>query len=405
MTKIHSNALASIEFRLNWQSQAAVHVDCYFAPKVNFWRDFMPVALQEALMDKSRGDMVTVSLRHEDTIPIYTPQNIFTLSNQQFNYNKLRGRRLEPRVGRFYPHKFLHNLSGTVTVPITPFRCIGITENTLQVDFNHPLASRELSISARIDEVQSDQHDERGGRCNEWVEIITGDGVGFQTRYQDIPTDFFADDPFNRLDWNDDTEFYNQPRLVTHIDAKALEIITDFYAQFLQPGMAVLDLMSSWQSHLPSDIKFNQVIGLGMNSAELTSNPQLTHHLIQDLNKNPYLPIENEQFDVVVCTASVEYLIHPLAVFEEVARVLKPKGYFIVTFSNRWFPPKVIQIWTDIHEFERLGLVLEYFLQSDQYQHLGTYSVRNYPRPIDDKYSHQTLQSDPVFAVYGQKLN
>ena len=363
----------------------------------------MPVAVQEALMDKSRGDTVMIPLRHENMVPGYTQQNIFTLSNQQFNYNWLRGRRIEPRVGRFYPHKFLHNLSGAIKTKMTPFRYIGrVEENALQVDFNHPLAQRELSISIKIDEVQS-QHDERGGGCNEWAEIITGDGVGFQTRYQDIPTDFFADDPFNRLDWSDDTEFYHQSRLVTHIDAKALEIITNFYAQFLQPGMAVLDLMSSWKSHLPSDIKLNQVIGLGMNSAELASNPQLTHHLIHDLNKNPHLPFDNEQFDVVVCTVSVEYLTHPFAVVEEVARVLKPEGYFIVTFSNRWFPPKVIQIWTDIHEFERLGLVLEYFLQSGRYQHLGTYSVRNYPRPADDKYSHQTLQSDPVFAVYGQK--
>ncbi|NJO14913.1 MAG: methyltransferase domain-containing protein [Thioploca sp.] len=167
--------------------------------------------------------------------------------------------------------------------------------------------------------------------------------------------------------------------------------------------MDILDLMSSWKSHLPVNIKFNQLVGLGINSTELAGNPQLTHHFVYDLNKNPHLPFDNEQFDVVVCTVSVEYLIHPFAVFEEVARVLKPDGYFIVTFSNRWFPPKVIQIWTDIHEFERMGLVLEYFIQSGRYQHLGTYSVRNYPRPADDKYSHETSQSDPVFAVYGQK--
>lgn len=402
MEKIHPNALASIEFQLNWQSQVASHVDCYFAPKVNFWRDFMPVALQEALMDKSRGDTVTASLRHDNIIPIYAQQNIFTLSNQQFNYNLLRGRRVEPRVGRFYPRQFLHNVSSAVKEKTTALRCIKLEENALQIDFNHPLAHRELSISAKIDNIQKPA-DERGGRCNEWTEIIAGEGVGFQTRYQDIPTDFFADDPFGRLDWSDDTEFYRQPRLVTHIDSQAIEIITRFYTQFLQPGMDVLDLMSSWKSHLPIDIKLNQVTGLGMNPEELAGNPQLTHHLIHDLNKNPHLPFDNEQFDVVVCTSSVEYLTHPFAVFEEVARILKPNGYFIVTFSNRWFPPKVIQIWTDIHEFERMGLVLEYFLQSGRYQQLGTYSVRNYPRSADDKYSHETLQFDPVFAVYGQK--
>ncbi|HID99145.1 MAG TPA: hypothetical protein EYP59_02495 [Thiotrichaceae bacterium] len=109
-------------------------------------------------------------------------------------------------------------------------------------------------------------------------------------------------------------------------------------------------------------------------------------------------------FTRLFSTVSVEYLTQPFEVFQEVSRILKAGGYFIVTFSNRWFPPKVINIWPELHEFERLGLVMEYFLKSEQYNHLSTYSMRNFPRPADDKYIPESQYADPVFAVCGQKV-
>lgn len=403
MDKIHSTAFASLEFQLSWQSQFASHVDCYLGPKVNFWRDFMPQSLQDALMDKTVGDKVEIPLPHDDIIPAYTTDNLFTLSIDQFKTNLVRGRKIEPRPGRFYPKKFLQNVSSrAVQEQKNPFRCIGRDQTSLQVDFNHPLAQTELKLAAKIHNILK-QHEERGGRCNDWVETVTSNGIGFQTRYQTMPTDFFSDDPFGRMDWSDDTEFYNKPRLVTHIDAKAIEIITQLYEKILQPGMTVLDLMSSWKSHLPTHLKLDSVTGLGMNQEELANNDQLTNHLIHDLNQSPQMPFDDNQFDAVICTVSVEYLTQPFEVFTEVARILKPEGYFITTFSNRWFPPKVINIWPDLHEFERQGMVMEYFLQSEKYHNLQTYSARNFPRPNDDKYLHETAQSDPVFAVWGQK--
>jgi ubiquinone/menaquinone biosynthesis C-methylase UbiE len=113
------------------------------------------------------------------------------------------------------------------------------------------------------------------------------------------------------------------------------------------------------------------------------------------------LPFNDKAFDAVICSVSVEYLIHPFEVFEEITRVLRPGGVFMVTFSNRWFPPKVIKIWPELHEFERLGLVLEFFLKSGKYKELQTYSIRGLPRPQDDKYLSQILFSDPVYAIWG----
>ena len=124
---------------------------------------------------------------------------------------------------------------------------------------------------------------------------------------------------------------------------------------------------------------------------------------MHDLNNQPRLPFDDASFDAVVCSVSVEYLVSPLEVFAEVGRVLKPGGRFIITFSDRWFPPKVIQLWTELHPFERMALVLEYFRHSGQFCDLATESWRGWPRPADDKYAARRLLADPVFAVWGAR--
>jgi hypothetical protein len=244
--------------------------------------------------------------------------------------------------------------------------------------------------------------DERGGSSVDWVGLLT-DGPGMQARWQNSPTDFFSDEPFYRRDAIADGRFYENPRLVHHLDVNARDMVTDIYKRFVKDGMKVLDLMSSWVSHLPQSVKPASVSGLGMNRTEMEQNDRLTDVQVHDLNADPGLPYGDGTFDVAICTVSVEYLTQPLAVFEDVARVLKPGGIFVVTFSNRWFPPKVVRVWEQIHEFERIGLVMEYFLRSGGFNDLGTYSMRGLPRPRDDKYAGELAFSDPVYAVWGHQ--
>jgi SAM-dependent methyltransferase len=180
-------------------------------------------------------------------------------------------------------------------------------------------------------------------------------------------------------------------------------VITGLYAGMLRPGMRVLDLMSSWTSHLPDEILFTEVVGLGMNPEELQANKRLNRFVVQDLNQLTTLPFENGSLDAVVCTASIEYLTRPFEVFSEISRILKPGGLLVMTFSNRWFPPKVIRIWTELHEFERMGLALEYMILTGSFENLHTFSMRGLPRPETDKYFGEQRYSDPVYAVWGQK--
>jgi len=164
-----------------------------------------------------------------------------------------------------------------------------------------------------------------------------------------------------KLDVTADTLFYSFPRFVTHVDDGFICQLTELYRQRLRSPTRILDLMSSWVSHLPQEMEFAQVEGHGMNEAELARNPRLHHSFVQDLNQNPQLPLGDRSFDAVLIAVSVQYLQYPEAVFSEVHRVLTLGGIAIVSFSNRMFYQKAIQAWRDASDLERVQLVKGYF--------------------------------------------
>ena len=172
---------------------------------------------------------------------------------------------------------------------------------------------------------------------------------------------------WQRVDESADSVFYQPPRLVVHVDDHFIQTLTDYYRQHLQEGMKVLDMMSSYKSHLPGGVKFGHVSGQGMNKTELEANDQLDDFIIQDLNLNPHLPYDDNSFDAVLNTVSVQYLKRPVEVFREVGRVLKPGGQFIVSFSNRMFPTKAVAIWRENDDMGHLALVMQYFAESGRF--------------------------------------
>ncbi len=389
---IDSKSLAILHASLSWESEVARHVETLYIP-LNVWRelDLLPPPLAQALEGQRAGFVWKTSLSPGILVPPHDDSQVRWFPPESF----AQGRR-RPRVGRFYPQG---RLLGHAHIP-TPFRCSAVNHGGFAADFNHPLAAYPLELEVTVAGVQKKRSD-TGGICHDWVEILC-DGPGMQARQSRTPTDFFADDPFARADARDDALFYEKPRLVNHIDDQADAIISALYGRLLKPGARVLDLMSSWNSHLPESLELAQVTGLGLNREELAKNPRLTDYVVQDLNQNTVLPFPDRSFEAVICTVSVEYLIHPQEIFQEAARVLKPGGLLVHTFSNRWFPPKVTKIWTEVMEWERPGLVLEYFLRAGAYDHLQTFSARGWPRPATDRYFPQVPLADPVYAVWGQ---
>ena len=165
---------------------------------------------------------------------------------------------------------------------------------------------------------------------------------------------------FAKQDMGDDLAFYAPPRLVTHIDEGAVAALTARYRDLIPAGARVLDLMSSWVSHLPADRSYAGVVGHGMNAAELAANPRLDHRFVQDLNRDPVLPLEDGSFDAALCCVGAQYLQQPVAVFAEVRRVLTPGGPFVVSFSNRCFPTKAVAIWRSLDTGGHAALIRLY---------------------------------------------
>lgn len=157
-----------------------------------------------------------------------------------------------------------------------------------------------------------------------------------------------------KLDPSDDAEFYAQPRFVQHLDAGFRQRLTALYRQSLPPGAVVLDLMSSWVSHLPDEVRYGEVIGHGLNRAELEANPRLNRHWIQNLNQNQTLPLADASIDAALTVAGWQYLQYPEALACELWRVLRPGGQWIIAFSNRMFAQKAPRIWTDADDREHL---------------------------------------------------
>ena len=175
-------------------------------------------------------------------------------------------------------------------------------------------------------------------------------------------TDTFEFPPgaFEKSDIGDDSDFYAQPRFVTHIDDTAIAALTSFYREKLPSGGVLLDLMSSWVSHLPSDVAYAEVIGHGMNEAELAANPRLDRRFVLDLNRNPRLPLNDASVDAAMICVSIQYLQQPVVVLREIARILKPSQPLIVSFSNRCFPTKAVAIWRALDDAGHAQLVTLY---------------------------------------------
>lgn len=202
----------------------------------------------------------------------------------------------------------------------------------------------------------------------------------------------FLPEHFRRQDESDDAAFYAAPRLVTHIDDHAIEAVRSLYAELLPPEGVILDLMSSWKSHLPDELPLRRVVGLGLNEVELQENDQLDERVVHDVNADPALPLPDAAFDAAVMTVSVQYLIHPIDVFHEVRRALRPGAPFVVTYSNRCFPEKAVAIWGACSAEEQARLIGAYFHYAGGWEGITA----------QDRSPNLGFPSDPLYVVWAR---
>ena len=203
-----------------------------------------------------------------------------------------------------------------------------------------------------------------------------------------LPLDLNAQDNFQRVDESKDTLFYETPRLVIHVDINASSTLANYFKEHLPKNGIILDLMSSFSSHLPNSSRFSLVCGLGLNQIELKKNPQLTTHLINDINTTPILPFRDNVFDSCIISFSIQYLIKPVSLIAEIGRILKPSGFCHIAFSNRVFPSKAVAIWQAASDPERADLITRYFIHSKIFDTPGIEQLVS----LDDGY-------DPLYVV------
>lgn len=312
--------------------------------------------------------------------PVVDAERIRILRRSAFNEKIIALRR-----GRYYPSKLVTGES-----PARMFRALEVSTDSFEADFNAPLAYFDVTL--RHEQVATTAP--AIGNLDALLRF-----AGMESPPPRGETDFSDPDGFDRLDPGEDRAFYVRPRRVAHVDAVCGVRIAALYASLIEPGASVLDLMSGWRSHLPE--QHGNVCGLGLNEEELADNPALDSYCIHDLNADPVLPFEDRAFDAVVNTVSVEYLVNPVSVLREVRRTLRPGGVAVISFSNRYFPPKVIHLWTRMLPMERLGLVLQW-MEAAGFVELTTLSERGLERDPRDRYTEQLREMDPLFAVWGR---
>src|SRR6266550_1358939 len=196
---------------------------------------------------------------------------------------------------------------------------------------------------------------------------------------------------FARIDDTDDDLFYEPARLVLHIDDGAVAALIELYRAVLPAGGVLLDLMGSWVSHLPPEIEYAEVIGHGMNAEELAANPRLDRRFVQNLNRDPRLPLVDGSLDAAMICVSIQYLQRPVGVLREVRRALRPGAPVVISFSNRCFPTKAVAIWRSLDDQGHAFLV-ERYLHHAGFALVETRVLAEYVEDV----------SDPMIAVIGR---
>ena len=199
----------------------------------------------------------------------------------------------------------------------------------------------------------------------------------------------------NKSDISDDEIFYQQPRFVHHLSDSFRNRLTSLYSEYLLNHYIILDLMSSWVSHLPSNISYKKVIGHGMNEAELSSNERLDRFFVQNLNKKQNMPIEDSSVDVGLIVAGWQYLQYPEKVSLELSRVIKSDSLLIISFTNRAFWTKAPNIWTYSSEKKRIEYVTSVLISN------GWRIEKILNEKTQDKklFGFYSSESDPFFSV------
>ena len=387
------NRLADIDFKLEWKSPFAGHTDIFHVSKLDINNDKLPLGFADKIAALNVGENCTQTFPAKELLDeSHTSHKVIRFDADLFD-NEFKNQHSPPILYRFYPSAIAWQGLDTDVADYAPFRLLSIKGDTLIADKNHPLAKYYLTLTAtKIKEFDAENNTAQ--RRRHIGKLITFRGPGMQAPFEFGDPVFFDQYPFQLSDGY-------QPIAKPKVDAIAIEEITKLYSELLPRHSKILDVISSENSYLSKDYETGLLAGIGPNEEALNKNQRLDTYQHQDINTDIELPFEDNSFDDAICSLAIDTITDPLKIMSEVARVVTAEGKFIITFSNTTLPTNTISLWGQLHPFERMQLVLEYFRKSDLFKELSTFSKRGASRPLDNKNSHKKSASDPVFAVWG----
>ncbi len=347
-----NDAIGALEFTVSWSKDGIQHEERFLGRKFNPVNDIFPREMREALEGKTKGESVTFTYEPRMCIPRHKDKLVPTLPLDRLRPKTVQGKPIIPRVGRFYPQGHINGLTDIYPGTLTPFRLTELTESTFTADRNHPLANIPVTITAKIQHVEAR---DRGtyGSINHWRESTCDWGPGMQAMLDGVAPDFYLPTFFDRRD--DSDVLFSPPS----IDCTASKNIQELHAQFTSPDMRILNLSTEAALELEGD------------------------------------------YDALSINSFIEYQTDPVGLLTKIKPHLKPGAPVLVSFTNQYDENRVIQGWTELHEFEWMGLVLDYLRQAGFTANAGTISQRNDWRDCEDPHFYvKKGVSDPVYFVY-----
>ncbi len=372
---------------IRWRTTDARFCDTRIIRGFDPGRDAAPGEITEALSDASAGTRLRYSFaagsliaERDDRCCLWLPRSHFRPPPDT--------PQPQPVVGRYYPTRYLVEMDSPCRAEHLRIR--DMDAHRLFIDFNHPLAGQHLELRLEVDAVRNGSEVPTGSPRDLTHELCDG-GPGMQAHEP-------AFDPataFARLDEDPDADFFSRPSLSPYWETPALHRVSREYRRLIPPASRVLDLMAGVHSPLQeADIDGLSVHCAGLNRIELEHNPLCDERRALDVNVPAPLPWPDGHFDAVLIHAAIEYVIRPCELFDEVHRILRPGGRFIISFGNCWVDEKVIRIWTELQEFERPALLLSWLRRQGGFARFEACSLRGLPGRPDRL---QVLSADKAF--------
>ena len=396
---VESNSTLSVNMGIEWNGIDCEFSDWLYIPNLNLSRDYLPPELEIHLPGLKKGDQIHHHYAAGELVERWHSNLLLTIKMTQFKPFVKGLEPITPVLGRFYPKDFFDGVPDIYEGNKFPCRIISMKGNELVLDLNHPLARKAITVNLQIESIKKAAA-ERDCRCTNIPALICDHGPGMQDELEQDTTDFKHGSPFSRLDERPDKVYFEQPQMTPYWDKLALQIVSYHYQQLIPIKSNILDLMAGVHSPIQQVVCDSKSVSCaGLNLQELESNPVCTKNIQLDVNTTQPLPFINEEFDIVLIHAAIEYVIHPEHLMTEIGRILKPGGKIIISFSNRSEGEKCISLWANAQEFERPGIVLSYLRSVRCFSAFKSYSHRGNLHPEQDALANKLLHSDPVYLV------